>query len=253
MKKTTIKKNSNEHSKKTNRKKNKKPLQLFLIIIFITIVLTLLISEYIRDFFQSNIETNTIKYSQELEQNNDISTKKEDTSNASPEKKDIHKKQTNTKKEDTSDTIEITLYFITIINETQLKAIKYIREIPFTLSVLTTTLKQLLLGPNKNEQSSGAKSFIPNKTVIKKIYIDNNIVFLDLNDEFQFNTFGRLGVLAQLLQIVYTCTEFQNIDAVQILVEGKKLHFLSGDAGLIAVDNPLTRNILLEYAETFSN
>ncbi len=272
MKKNTNSKNVKKRKNKTALKKRKKTIQLLLIIVLVTIVLTLLISEYIRNMLQSSSNTNTTHSTQPLE-NENVKEKEKASETESEEKDEIADTETHTQdtlekiqqppESDTkdtaenttstqppeSDTMETSVYFIKIVGETQLQPVQYTRSIPFTLSVLTATLEQLLLGPNNDEKTTGAKSFIPTQTNIRNIYIENNTVFLDLSDEFQFNPFGRLGVLAQLFQIVYTCTEFQTIDTVQILVEGNKRRFLSGDSGSISIDRPLSRTILLEYAE----
>ncbi len=267
MKKNTNSKNIKKRKNKATLKKRKKTIQLILIIVLVTIVLTLLISEYMRNMLQNSSNNNTTHSTQpkkkeiaketakesttENEEKDEIADTEiytQDTLEKTQRQKDTTEKTTSTQ-EPESETMETSVYFIKIVGETQLQPIQYTRSIPFTLSVLTATLEQLLLGPNNDEKNTGAKSFIPTQTNIRNIYIENNTVFLDLSDEFQFNPFGRLGVLAQLFQIVYTCTEFQTIDTVQILVEGKKQRFLSGDSGSISIDRPLSRTILLEYAE----
>jgi spore germination protein GerM len=59
------------------------------------------------------------------------------------------------------------------------------------------------------------------------VRIEGNTALISFNEEFQYNSLGREGCEAQLKQIVWTATEFPNIHNVQILINGKKVDFLS--------------------------
>ncbi|MFW5684760.1 MAG: GerMN domain-containing protein, partial [Spirochaetota bacterium] len=60
------------------------------------------------------------------------------------------------------------------------------------------------------------------------------------NQAFRFNPLGAEGTVAQLLQIIYSSTEFSTVERVQFLVEGEQVDYLGGDG--IYVGRPLGRD-----------
>ncbi len=105
---------------------------------------------------------------------------------------------------------------------------------------LTETLKQLLYGPTASEKSNSLITNIPDKTTLLSVSIRNNIAYVNLSKEFEYNPSGKESTLAQLKQIVYTTTEFPNIKSVQILIEDKVKTYLGGEG--IIINKPISRN-----------
>jgi spore germination protein GerM len=71
------------------------------------------------------------------------------------------------------------------------------------------------------------------------VWIENGVAYLDFSESIKFNQFGSEGLRAELRQIVYTATEFPTVEAVQILVNGTRLDYLSSEG--IYIGKPLTR------------
>jgi germination protein M len=63
---------------------------------------------------------------------------------------------------------------------------------------------------------------------------------LNFNEKFMFNSLGIEGYAGQLKQVVYTATEFSNIQDVQFLIEGQKRDYLGGEG--VYIGRPLSRN-----------
>jgi spore germination protein GerM len=114
------------------------------------------------------------------------------------------------------------LYFIKIDEKGTPILIKEERLIAPTLAILTSTINALLQGTS----NTTASSYIPTKSVLQQASVSQGIATLDFNENFQYNDFGTAGILAQLYQIVYTCTEITGIDAVQITINNKKIVYL---------------------------
>ena len=106
-------------------------------------------------------------------------------------------------------------------------------------SPMGDALKMLLAGPNSTEEKIGCRSLIPVGTRLLSASVKNGIATLNFSEEFQFNQFGVEGSLAQLMQVVYTATNFSTVKAVQILIEGQKRDYLTEG---VWIGSPLNRS-----------
>jgi spore germination protein GerM len=119
-----------------------------------------------------------------------------------------------------------------------LALVKVTRKLAVSDSPQLDSLNALLAGPTAEERNRGLINFIPQNTRIISAQVINNTVFLNFNEDFRYNTFGREGGAAQLKQIVWTATEFPNVHNVQIQIEGKTVDFLIEG---ITIRNPIGR------------
>ncbi|QQO10179.1 GerMN domain-containing protein [Breznakiella homolactica] len=134
-----------------------------------------------------------------------------------------------------------TMYFMRVDGDGTIVRTKSERKLPASDSPMVDTLQALLAGPSAEEQRRGLVSLIPQGTRILSATIRGSTAYISFSEEFQFNTFGAEGYTAQLRQIVWTVTEFPNINDVQILLEGRRLDYL-GEG--IWIGSPLSRDML---------
>ena len=113
------------------------------------------------------------------------------------------------------------------------------RSVSFVDSPLTKTLETLLLGLSSTEIGNGLLSLVPEGTSLRGVSMRGNTAYIDLSESFRFNTFGLEGYQYQLKQIVFTATEFQSVNSVQILVEGRRISYLAPESPLVW--EPLSR------------
>ena len=106
-------------------------------------------------------------------------------------------------------------------------------------SPMGDALNMLLAGPSATESQTGCRSFIPAGTRLIGASVQNGIATLNFSEEFQFNQFGAEGSLAQLMQVVYTATEYSTVKSVQILIEGQKKAYLTEG---VWIGSPLNRS-----------
>jgi spore germination protein GerM len=132
------------------------------------------------------------------------------------------------------------LYFIQVNSEGNISLINLKRKVKYTDSPLTATLSALLAGLTTSELNSGLISLIPDSSVIKGIRISDGTAFINFNENFLFNPFGREGYIGQLKQVIYTATEYSTVKRVQFLIDGESKKYLGSEA--IFIGNPLTRN-----------
>jgi outer membrane biosynthesis protein TonB len=133
---------------------------------------------------------------------------------------------------------ERNIYFTQVDREGLILRSKTTRRIPASDSPMLDALKALLQGPTAAEQRRGLVSLIPPGSRILSATVRGNTAYISFSEEFQYNTYGVEGYAAQLKQIVWTATEFSNVQDVQILIEGRRVDYL-GEG--IWIGSPLGR------------
>jgi len=103
---------------------------------------------------------------------------------------------------------------------------------------LTDSINALLAGPTPDEIMRRIESYVPEGSRLLSARVEGTTAVLDFNQEFRYNQHGREGCEAQIKQIVWTATEFSNIQNVQFLIEGQKVDFLSEG---VVIRNPIGR------------
>ena len=132
------------------------------------------------------------------------------------------------------------MYFIEIQDDGTIRLKDIIRPVYYVDSPMTETMNTLLEGLSGSELNMGLISLIPEETKLLSISIKGGIAFINFSDSFRFNSFGVEGYKAQLKQIVYTATEFNNVDAVQILIEGSLNEYMGSEG--VFIGEPLSRS-----------
>ena len=135
---------------------------------------------------------------------------------------------------------EVTLYFIGINSDGSVTRKASKRSLSKSDSPLTDSINALLAGPTADELSKDMMTLIPSGTKLLGASVKNGIATLNFNENFQFNSVGVEGYIAQLMQIVYTATEFSTVRNVQFLIEGEKRDYLGSEGQWIG--SPLARS-----------
>ena len=130
------------------------------------------------------------------------------------------------------------VYFTQVNNDGQILQSRATRRLPVTQSPMMDALNVLLAGPSAEELGRGLINLIPPNTRIVSATVRGNTAYINFSEDFLFNSFGAEGYIAQLRQIVWTVTEFSNINDVQILIEGRRLDYL-GEG--IWIGSPISR------------
>jgi len=133
------------------------------------------------------------------------------------------------------------LYFIQVDRDGSILRVRADRRLPASASPMTDALQALLAGPSEEERGRGLISLIPPGTRILSASIRDDTAFINLSDDFQYNTYGVEGYAGQVRQLVLTATEFPNIRNVQILIEGRRIDFL-GEG--VWIGSPISRDML---------
>ena len=135
-------------------------------------------------------------------------------------------------------TRERVIYFTQIDKDGQILQSRVTRRVPVSESPMVDALNIVLAGPSADELNRGVLNLIPQNTRILSATVRGSTAYISFSEDFLFNTFGVEGYVAQLRQIVWTVTEFSNVNDVQILIEGRRLDYL-GEG--IWIGSPINR------------
>lgn len=105
-------------------------------------------------------------------------------------------------------------------------------------AVARAAVEALIAGPSSSEAAAGLATAFPADTLLLDISIVDRLATVDLSREFESGG-GSASVLGRLAQLVYSLTEFDTVDRVQLLIEGRRIQHLSGEG--VLVFEPLTR------------
>ena len=166
------------------------------------------------------------------------SPKEEERAQETASAKEEEKKPSQEKPKPTA-TVNAKLFFIQVDADGNVNRKSVVRKIPKSDSPLTDTIKALLAGPLDSEKSM---SLIPPGTRLLSATVRNGIAALNFSEEFEFNSIGADGYRGQLMQIVFTATEFATVESVQFLIEGQRKEYIgSGEDVWMWIGSPYTR------------
>ena len=130
------------------------------------------------------------------------------------------------------------VYFTHVGSDGQILQSRVTRRLPVSDSPMMDSLNTMLAGPSSEEVGRGILNLIPQNTRIISATVRGSTAYINFSEDFLFNTFGVEGYVAQLRQIVWTVTEFQNVRDVQVLIEGRRMDYL-GEG--IWIGSPISR------------
>jgi hypothetical protein len=112
----------------------------------------------------------------------------------------------------------IKLYFV---RNARLAVVHRVIPMPEGKAIARATARELLVGPTTQEQAFGVETAIPAFTELVDIQLDQGARRIDvtLDDEF-IALHGEAAASLRFAQVVYTLTQFRNVDRVHAAVEG---------------------------------
>ena len=168
----------------------------------------------------------------------DIETIKEDP--VSEDKKDKGIGETPAKdgitgKEKSAD---VKVYFLKLNENTeQLYLSPVTRKVDDT-NLLAMSLESLIAGPSGREKSSGYLNAVPGKLRVRSVVIQGRTAVIDFSGAIEEDAPGQI-IIKRLQQIIYTATEFDNVDNVIIKINGRHKNSIGADG--LSISGPLSR------------
>ena len=131
------------------------------------------------------------------------------------------------------------IYWVRVDADGKLVPKSAIRLLPKSDAPMSDALEALFAAPTVDELKQGVRTLIPPDTKLRSAWVRDGVAFINVSEEFQFNQYGIDGALAQLLQVVFTATEFSTVKSVQFLIEGQKKEYLGAEG--VWIGTPLSR------------
>jgi germination protein M len=103
--------------------------------------------------------------------------------------------------------------------------------------VLRGAIEQLLAGPTPDE--TDLLTAVPEGTSLRGVDLDDGIATIDLTGEFATGG-GTLSMTARVAEVVFTATQFDNVDAVRFWLDGAPIDYLGGEG--LEMREPWTRS-----------
>lgn len=113
-------------------------------------------------------------------------------------------------------------------------------------AVLRGALEQLVDGPTSDEAADGLGTTVPDGTTVLGVDLDDGLATVDLSDEFDDGG-GTLSMQARIAQVVFTATQFPNVDRVRFWMEGEPIDALGGE-GLSLIEPQSRLDVPLEIS-----
>ncbi len=96
------------------------------------------------------------------------------------------------------------------------------------VGIARVTIESLLAGPNDVESGLGMGTEIPAGTEVLDLDISGGVATVDLNAAFQSGG-GSLSMSLRVAQVVFTLTQFDTVDAVDIRIDGDAVDGIGGE------------------------
>jgi germination protein M len=138
------------------------------------------------------------------------------------------------------DTRDVRLFFLYLNDDSQISLKSVFRPMNVNNYGPQASMEELLKGPEGVDLDKGYLSLIPQGTKLNQLRIISNTARLDFSEEFAFNPLGYEGFNHQLKQIVYTMTEFPQIDQVLFTIDGELKEYINAEG--IYTGEPLSRD-----------
>ena len=128
---------------------------------------------------------------------------------------------------------QLRLFFATVDQAGVISVTGVTRTADDSGAPLTDTIVNLLAGPDPDELGRGLITLIPPAVTLNRVYIRERVAYIDVSESFRFNRLGREGLDAQLRQVVFSATQFPNVEQVQILINGARVDYLGSEGMFI--------------------
>ncbi|PKL18481.1 MAG: hypothetical protein CVV49_05860 [Spirochaetae bacterium HGW-Spirochaetae-5] len=229
------------------------PFYVLVIIILITVIVLLLNKFYDKGKFTLPSFKNLIEKSEspkgkiEISKDNLIDKKitpdsdktkiaDEKTPPSDVKKNDPEEKRPDENKADVEK--EVTLYFLKLDEKSEKIYLSTVKRKVQDKQILLQTLEQLIKGPTAYEQGRGYITAVPSHLKIRSINITGKTAEIDFSSVIEEGATGEI-LIKRIKQLVFTSTQFDNVDSIVIMINGQRRKTIGGDG--LFIGGPLRR------------
>ncbi len=245
--KTSAKKSGNKKSSKTQEQPSNSKAGYVLVIMILLIVVLVLLNRYATDenlkksdpVTPQNIVIDPVKPPAEDKKPDKAEDKIQEKKTA----QDLQDKKEDDKEDDKEDkkivsTRKVKIYLVHFNERTEKTSLQPVFRKVKAGTPVKSALRELIEGPSTSEKNRGLLTAVPRNLKIYSVSITNSTAIIDFNSAIEYGASGSI-LLNRIDQIIYTATQFENVDSIIIKVNGKLRRFLGSDG--IAVSGPLHR------------
>lgn len=125
-------------------------------------------------------------------------------------------------------TFNVRLWFLRFDEKTEKVRLVSVKRKVVGDNRVEAALKKLLEGPTADENNQDYLTALPKNLKLRNVEVRDRIAEVDFSDVLGTGAAGTI-LMNRLDQIVYTATQFDDIDGVSILINGKKQNMLGSD------------------------
>lgn len=141
--------------------------------------------------------------------------------------------------EDAPETEPVKIYFVRLNEKTEKMYLSpVVRNVPRGGAILENTMKELIKGPTAGEKKKGNLTAVPTGLRINRMRVRNKTAEIDFNGAIEQGASGSI-LINRIDQIVYTATQFPNVESVIIKINGRQRQTLGTDG--LSIGGPLHR------------
>lgn len=128
-----------------------------------------------------------------------------------------------TQKSEEQKTLSLKLYFPNTVYNPEMLDCSLVYEVnrvvPYTQSVASVALAELIKGPTASEKNNGYLGVIPEGTKVNNIKIENGVLFVDFNKEVESGG-GSCSFASRVSSLNKTLKQFSTVKEIRYSVEG---------------------------------
>jgi spore germination protein GerM len=207
------------------------PAYVLTIMVLLTVIVFLVNNLYFRDGKSP---------AQSRSSNEKISVKKPEWPEKSPEEKGKEKEEKSEKSHEVAEKRKVMIYFVKFNERTEKSYLTSVKRRIDSRKPVEAALNELIKGLSPYEERKGLLTAVPEELKLHNVRMRNRTAELDFNSSLQWGATGNI-LLNRIDQIVYTATQFDNVDSVIIKINGRTQRTLGADG--LSISGPLQRRV----------
>ncbi len=137
-----------------------------------------------------------------------------------------------------SEKTAVNVWFLQFNEKTEKISLVPAKRTVSSASVLKETMQALFAGPTSYESGRDIITALPTGMKPGNVKIQNRTAWVDLPSALEYGADGDI-LMNRIDQIVYTATQFDDVDSVMITIDGKRKSSLGSDG--LSIQGPLKR------------
>ncbi|HPS59346.1 MAG TPA: GerMN domain-containing protein [Spirochaetota bacterium] len=133
---------------------------------------------------------------------------------------------------------DITIYLLKLDEKSEKIYLSQVKRRVRNDRILESAIESLIKGPTADEKNRGYITAVPDTLKLRSVNIRGRTAEIDFSGSIEESAAGDI-VIKRVQQIVYTATQFDDVESIVILINGKKRNTLGSDG--FSISGPLRR------------